>query len=391
MDTLFAPFRQSKLLNTLFLSNIFISFHYALVFYVNSSFLSKFFSEGQISTLYIIGSVIETILLLNASKITNKIGNYRFILITIILEFLAIIGLIAFNSPFLIASSFLLHIGVISLILFNLDLFVESVLQDETKTGSVRATYLTLMNIVIFISPSLIALLLLHNTYSFVYAISTIFLIPLYFCIKRFKFTPSAKMPDIRIKETILHYVRDKNLYSVFVTDFLLQLFYGFMVIYSPLYLIQHMGFNWTQVGIMFSIMLLPFVLFEVPVGDLEDKKYGEKEFLVIGFIIMGIATLCMSFITVKSFFFWTTILFISRIGASFVEISSESFFFKHVKSAESGVIGFFRISRPLAFIVAPLLITLALQFISFQYTFILMGALMICGVHYALGITDTK
>lgn len=55
MDRILLPFRLNNLLNTLFISNAFISYHYALVIYVNSSFLGKFFTETQISSLYIIG------------------------------------------------------------------------------------------------------------------------------------------------------------------------------------------------------------------------------------------------------------------------------------------------------------------------------------------------
>ncbi|KKR45872.1 MAG: hypothetical protein UT81_C0005G0030 [Parcubacteria group bacterium GW2011_GWA2_40_14] len=126
MDKLLSPFRQSKLLNTLFLSNIFISFHYALIIYINSTYLSNFFSETQISALYIIGAIVNTILLLNASKILQKISNYRFIIYVIIIEFLSTIGMVMSDSPFLIGLYFLTHTISISLIYFNMDIFVEA-------------------------------------------------------------------------------------------------------------------------------------------------------------------------------------------------------------------------------------------------------------------------
>ncbi|KKR45873.1 MAG: Glucose/galactose transporter [Parcubacteria group bacterium GW2011_GWA2_40_14] len=163
------------------------------------------------------------------------------------------------------------------------------------------------------------------------------------------------------------------------------------MVVYVPLYLEKYIGFSWTEIGIMFTIMLLPFVLFELPVGELEDRKYGEREFLTIGFVIMGLSTLFISFITLKSFWIWTTILFITRIGASFVEISTESYFFKHVNQEKPDVISFFRITRPLSFIVGPVIATIALQFMPFQYIFIVIGICMILGAHYSLALTDTK
>ena len=391
MNRLLLPFKQSRLLNTIFFSNIFISFHFALIIYVNSTFLNNFFSETQISALYIIGSIINTILLLNASKILEKIGIYKFATYCIVVEFLATLGLAVSSVPFLIGLYFLVHLVTISLLLFNMDMFIEDVSKDDAMTGSIRATYLTVTNITIVIAPSLIALLLFNNTYSFVYIASCLFLIPLYYFFRRLKRVKNPIVTHINIKETLSEYIKNKNLYNIFISNFLLQLFYAYMVIYVPLYLEKYIGFSWSEIGIMFTIMLLPFILFELPVGEMADDKYGEKEFLTIGFIIMGLSTIFISFLTVKVFWMWATLLFITRIGASFVEISSESYFFKQVNPEKSDVISFFRISRPLSFVVAPILATITLQFIPFQYIFILIGSLMIVGTRYSLTLNDTK
>jgi len=385
------PFRQSKLLNTLFLTNIFISFHYALIIYVNSTFLNNFFSESQVSALYIIGSIINTILLLNASKILEKIGIYKFATYTIIIEFLATLGLALSASPFLIGLYFLIHLVTISLLLFNMDMFVEDISKDNSITGSIRGTYLTVTNVTIVLAPALVALLLFKNNYSYVYVASCLFLVPLYYFFSRLKGIKTPVVQHIKVKETLTEYIKNKNLYNIFISNFLLQLFYAYMIIYVPLYLEKYIGFSWSEIGLMFTIMLLPFILFEVPVGELADDKYGEKEFLTIGFIIMGLATIFISFVTLKVFWIWATLLFITRIGASFVEVSTESYFFKQVNQEKTDVISFFRITRPISFIVGPLLATLALQFIPFQYIFICIGSVMIIGTHYSLALKDTK
>ncbi len=391
MDKLLSPFHQSKLLNTLFLSNIFLSFHYALIIYINSSLLSGFFSDTQVSTLYIIASIFDMIFLLSASKIIEKVGVYKFITGLLCLEFIATIGMGTSSNPILVGICFIIHTVAISLALFNMDIFVENVSKNESLTGSIRATYLTTTNVTVILAPALVAFVIMDHLYSYVYVVSSLFVIPVYFLIKRFKKVEAKPITHIRIKETLTEYIRDKNLSNIFASEFLLQLFYAFMVVYTPLYLEKYMGFAWTEIGIMFTIMLLPFILFELPIGELEDGIYTEKEFLTIGFVIMGLSTLFISFITLKSFWVWTTVLFITRIGASFVEVSTESYFFKHVNGEKSDIIGFFRVGRPVAFIVAPVLATLALQFIPFQYVFIIMGSLMILGAHYSLSLQNTK
>ncbi|MEI6843572.1 MAG: MFS transporter [bacterium] len=392
MKSILDCFKQSKTLNALFLSNVFLSFHYALIIYINSSFLNNFFSETQISALYIIGSILNTLLLVNISKILNKIGNYRTAVYMIVFEALATIGIVMTDSHFLIGLYFTIHQIVIPVIAFNLDVFLESATQDEEKTGEVRSIFLTLSNVTFVLAPAVVAFLLIHNNFANVYWLSLVFMFPLYYLIKKyFKNTPNSTIEHIRLKETTLEYLKNKNLYNVFIANFLLQLFYAFMVVYTPLYLEKSMHFSWTEIGLMFTIMLLPFVIFEIPIGAMADKKYGEKEFLTVGFIIMGLSTMFISFVTVKIFWIWATILFITRIGASFVEVTTDSYFFKQVDQRKSDVISFYRITRPLAYIVAPILATVFLQFISFEYMFIMVGIFMVLGTRYSLALVDTK
>jgi MFS family permease len=77
--------------------------------------------------------------------------------------------------------------------------------------------------------------------------------------------------------------------------------------------------------------MLLPFVFVQFPLGRLADKKWGEKEILSLGFIIVAIATGLISFISGGSMILWMTILFITRIGAATIEIMCDTYFFKKV------------------------------------------------------------
>jgi len=392
MKNLLSPFRQSKTLNIIFLSNILLSFHYYLIVYINSSFLSGYFSDTQISALYVVGSIINIFLLLNAAKILNTLSNYKTTLYAITFEALAALGMAASGTPFLIGLYFVVHTVIIAFISFNLDIFLESATEDESKTGETRSIFLTAGNVTLVIAPAIVAAFLVGNTYWHIYLLSLVFIVPLFYYVKKYlKNTDEKPVEHIKIRETLRKYLTDKNLYNIFSVQFLLQLFYAYMVVYTPLYLEKYIGFSWSQIGLMFSIMLLPFIIFEIPVGDLADKKYGEKEFLTVGLLIMGLATIFISFVTMKNFFIWAAILFITRVGASFVEVSSDSYFFKKVDQGKTDVIGFYRLTRPLSYIAAPLIAALCLQFIPFQYTFIVVGAILIIGTKYALALVDTR
>jgi len=383
---------QNKLLTVIYTSNLFLSFHYYLMVYINSSFLSQFFKDSQISILYIIGSLFNIFLLLNIPKVLNKIGNYKITLYAIAIEFVSIAGLIFTTTPFLIAVYFIIHVAIGPVILFNLDVFLESESPDEAKTGGVRGMYLTLTNATLVIAPSIVGLILARGTYYSVYLVSLLFVVPLFILIRRyFKKYTDQPIAHINIRDTITTYLNTPNLFNIFWSHLTLQLFYAFMVIYTPIYLSQYIDFSWSEIGLMFTIMLLPFVLFELPIGKLADKKYGEKEILTLGFVIMGLSTLLISFITTKNFVLWTILLFITRTGASFVEITSDSYFFKQVTPRQTDEISMYRITRPLSFVVAPLLATLSFQFLPYQYIFLVIGAIVIFATRWSLALVDTR
>lgn len=392
MDKFISPFRQNKTINIIFISNILLSFHYCLIVYINSSFLAQYFSDTQISVLYIIASILNIILFLNATRILNTLSNYKTTLYAISFETLAALGMAVARNPFLAGLYFLVHAVIIAFISFNLDVFLESATSDENKTGEIRSMFLTVGNVMWVIGPSIIAAFLIGNNYYTIYLLSLLFIIPMFYFVKKYLAnTEQSQMEKIRVRETIRKCISDKNIYNIFSVQFLLQFFYSYMVIYMPIYLSKYIGFSWSQIGLMFSIMLLPFVLFEIPVGDLADEKYGEKEFLSTGLLIMGLSTIFISFVTVRNFWIWAVVLFITRIGAAFVEISSDTYFFKKVDQSRADVISFYRLNRPLSYVIAPIVAVLSLQFIPFQYTFIIIGSILIVGTKYSLALQDTK
>ena len=163
------------------------------------------------------------------------------------------------------------------------------------------------------------------------------------------------------------------------------------MVVYMPIHLHDHIGFDWPTISIIFTIMLLPFILFEIPAGRIADKWCGEKELLSAGFIVTALFTMVIPFILIPSFIIWTAILFMTRVGASVVEISTESYFFKHVEGNDADIISFFRMARPLAYIAGPIVAMIALNFLPFQYIFLVLGIIMFFGLKYSLALKDTR
>jgi len=76
------------------------------------------------------------------------------------------------------------------------------------------------------------------------------------------------------------------------------------------------LGFGWENIGLIFTIMLVPFVLVDFPLGRLSDK-IGEKKLLITGFLITILFTLIIPFISAPLVWIWAIILFGTRLGAA--------------------------------------------------------------------------
>ncbi len=154
------------------------------------------------------------------------------------------------------------------------------------------------------------------------------------------------------------------------------------MVIYTPIYLYLHLGFSFEQIGVMFTVMLLPFVFIPFRLGEYADKL-GERKILMFGFLVASLSTLAIFFIREHTVFIWAFVLFMTRIGAAMIEIMSDTYFFKHISSTNDEFIGVYRSAAPVAYIAGPLVAFILFLFLpAFNYIYLILGALMLCGVY---------
>src|SRR3989338_5111369 len=115
----------------------------------------------------------------------------------------------------------------------------------------------------------------------------------------------------------------------------------------------------------------------------------GEKELMIIGFLITSIALLFMPFIG-KEFALWTMVLFFSRVGASLIETMTESYFFKHVDSRDTGLLSIFRLTRSVGSIGGVAVGVAALIFLSIDKTFFVLALVVFLGLRESLSLRDT-
>src|SRR3990167_9628257 len=356
----------------IFVSLLFLSIHYGTILYINSSLLSDFFAPGPVGILFVLGAIGNALLFLSAAKIVRKFGKHLLLFTSLVITLLSTIGLAVYTSAITIAVSFIVYTSFVSIVFYCLDIYLEEISSD-TITGRIRGIYLTVIGLGIAVGPFLLSFLsTIQNAFRPIYLVAASLLaLPLLLSIVSFKSKAPKEHRPYHHALTLpwRAWWHAKSIRHVTLARLALESFFAFMVAYAPIYLHLNLGFEWPELGIMFTIMLLPFIFLEWPAGEVADRFMGEKELMIIGFLITSIALLFMPFIG-KEFALWTIVLFFSRVGASLIETMTESYFFKHVDSRDTGLLSIFRLTRSVGSIGGVAVGVAALIFLSNDKTF---------------------
>ena len=366
----------------IYLVGFIFSLSIALMSYINSSFISSFIDEKLVGTIYAIGSIVSVLMLLIVPKIWRKIGGYKFLLWAIFLNILSVLSF-AFSKDALSASlSFICVFTLNILIFFSLDELLK-IYSKDSSTGKTRGGYLALSNFAWIIAQLALGMIFGGFSFKIIYLISFI-IMSLSFLVSfmHLRNIPEPKYDNTGTKRYIREFFKNKNLFRAYRISFLLQFFYCWMVIYTPIYLSLHLGFSWKEIGIIFAIMLLPFAIIEYPLGKCADK-IGERKILMFGFAIASIATLSLFFVNTHSLWIWAMLLLTTRIGAATIEVMSDVYFFKHIKPENEEFVGVYRNASPVSYIIGPLLAFIIFLFVpSFNFIYLILGTIMLYGVY---------
>ncbi len=378
-------------LSLTYLISFLLALHLGLPLYINSSLLASVVDEKYVGFIFTASSLIILIALGYFRHILEHLGNFLSLQWIMIAELLALGTFLYTANPFAVTAAMIVHMVVGSLIAFSMDIFLEDKSINK-KIGAIRGKYLTALSLGTFASPFIVGLLLKDGDYWKVYTLSILILAVIFLMfVRMYAGFRDPKYEKINFWGAWREIRKHRNVLKICYTNFLLYLFYAIMVVYTPLYLSSHLGFSWSTIGEIFTIMLLPFLFLEFPLGWIADKKIGEKEMLTAGFVITAFTTAVLTFITSVNPLVWGLALFSTRIGASMIEVMNETYFFKKTNDTDTPMLMFFRMTRPVGFIIGPTLATLTFIFFDFRHIFLITGILLLSGIFVALLIKDTK
>lgn len=163
------------------------------------------------------------------------------------------------------------------------------------------------------------------------------------------------------------------------------------MVIFTSVFLLKSFSVDTDKVGYIMAIALTAYIFITIPIGILADRKYGEKEMLIIGFIITAVSTLWFALNENSSIYVLAGLIFLTRVGAAFVQTMGETYFFKHIDGQDANLIAAFRALYPFSSLIAPIVVAPVLFVYSYRGVFAALSIIVLFGVYFAMRIKDTK
>ena len=375
----------------IYLAGFLFSMPVALVSYINSSLLETYIGRDYVGIIYIIASVIAIISLLKMPEILTRWGNRRAILFSSSLILVSLVLLAIGDSAFVIIPAFILYFVSVGLVIASLDIFIED-FSKNSNIGTLRGFYLMVVNFAWVVAQMISGSIIGKSSFGGIYLFSAGFMVLLLLVFILFlRNFEDPEYKKVSISKTIRSFIQNKHISKIYLSNFILQFFYVWMIIYTPIYLHEYMGFGWDKIGIIFSIMLLPFVILDFPLGKLSDK-IGEKKMLITGFLIIILSVLIIPLIKEPVLWMWASALFATRVGAATIEVMNESYFFKVVNEENADQISFFRNAPSVSYIVAPLIAVPVLFLVpSFEYLFFILGAVLLMGFFITLRLKDVR
>jgi len=395
MEHIIRGVRKTGVFGWLYIAAIFHAFHFFSIHFVNSSFLEQYLTQTEVGLMFAASNALTLVALLSVVVFLNKFGNYLTILFVTGLNLISTLGLTFCTDIGWLFVMYTLHTVMLPITLFCFDVFLEAYTKDESTTGSVRGVFLLVTMIAALFSPIISGWVIGEEAvYQNAYLLGAVYLVPVLLLLA-FKFRSFIDPAyEVLSLSSLFNTLRtNKNIFHIISAQFVLRFFFSWMVVYMPIFLHQNIGFSWLEIGIILFVMLVPYVVLELPAGIVADKWLGEKELLFAGFIITGLSTFSLFFVNSTSLVVWASVLFVTRIGAAFIESMTETYFFKQIDGDDTSILSVFRILRPLAYTVGPFSGGAVLFFLGgdgITYLWPILGVIVLFGTINALSIKDT-
>jgi len=381
---------DKKKLEILSFISFLFGFSQAILVYVIADYFKEAFGSTNVSVFYFISYAIALVGILNMHKIIKKLGKATAMFFFLFLQVCSV-TLLVFSSPSISGVALLMSYIIASYLAWvMMDIIVEDYSEDK-KSGRIRGMHLTILNAGFMVGPFISTQVLEKFGFNGLFFVAM--LISMFMFIVAILGLRSDNQrfgQNLTIRDLMKKIFVNKDVMKIYTVSLALEFFFALMVVYTSLYLLE-LGMSWSEIGIIFTIMLIPFVILGYPVGVLADKKLGEKEMIIFGLAIMAISSASIFFITSTSVWIWSLVLFATRIGATILETLRDSYFYKKIDGRDVDIISFFRTTPSIAYILATTVSAIILIFFPLKSIFLLVALAAFLAIFAAVRLVDNK
>lgn len=361
----------------------------AFFIYILSTYFSVISESDSVGIFYFVSYSVVLFCLFFLQPLIRRIGQAHALYLALGLSAIAAVVLSVTSLPFLAIGAALLLIVSTNVTWVALDILLEGFSQDKVS-GSIRGLYLTIMNAGLLAAPFLSLKTLDRFDYGGVFLGLVVgYVIVFIVALLSFRTDNRVAQQKLRFGSTLRILWKKRDLLRIYHVSFALEAFYALMIVYTPIYL-RSLGFSWDDIGILFTIMLIPFVVLQYPLGILADRYFGEKEMLIGSIAIAAAATLAIPFLGAASLAAWGVTLFMTRVGVAGIEILRDAYFYKQIDGNDMNIIAFFRTARPLANMVAAVLSVVIFWFFPVGSIFFMVAAFLLFSLIEVCFLNDT-
>lgn len=363
-------------------------FSQAVIVYVMSYYFKLASGTENVGFFYTVAFILVLVLLFNLHKLVRKWGKSQVFLFALLAK-IGILTLLTLVEPSFWSIALLgFYLILNSLEWTMVDVILESFSQNHLS-GRIRGLHLTIFNLGFlcgpFLSAKILAVADFRGIFIFILIINALAFV---LALTGLRKVNHQFNQNLGVRDLIKKVLKRKDILNIYYISFVLEFFFALMVIYTPLYLLD-LGFSWEKIGLIFTFMLIPFVLLQYPAGILADKKIGEKELIIVSILMMAISTVMVYFTHSQSLFIWSLVLFLTRIGAALIEILRDSYFYKRISGYDVDLINFFRTSMPLAYVASTFLSGMVLIILPIKSAFIIVAVVVLSALYPALKLVD--
>lgn len=367
-----------------------MGFGQALITYVLSSYFKAISGTENVGLFYIVSYAIVLIVLLNWHKAIRKIGKARVFLLAVLAKVAIVVALVFLPPSYWALGVLMLYLVSGALEWTSLDIILESYSQDNLS-GRIRGVHLTIFNAGFLFGPFISTRILDQYGFQGVFlGLLILNAVVLVFSMVGLGNINHGYKRDLKVMEIIAKVLRRKNILRIFYISLALEIFFAILVIYTPIYLLD-LGYSWDDIGIIFSIMLVPFVLLQIPIGFLADKKWGEKEMIFLSLFLMALSTILVFTGGRQSVLIWGGILLLTRIGAAALEILRDSYFYKRIDGYDVDMIDLYKATVPAGYIIANILAVACLFLFPLKAVFLIVVVVVASALVPAFQLQDNK